>query len=300
MVLMNGQHHPLSSPPTRIVVTGGTGKVGRRVVRRLRDTGHDVLAVSRSTDPSLDWDDPSTFPPVLAGAEAVFVGYAPDIAFPAAAAALAGLADAAVAAGARRFVVLSGRGEPEAEPAERAVCDVAAAVGGECTVLRCAWFAQNFSEHFLLDGVLDGVVALPAGSVREPFVDLDDVADVAVDALLGAPWSGRTLDLTGPELLSFADVATVLTRAIGRPVAYVPCTVHEYVEGAVAAGAPRDEIEPLADLFARVLDGHNSTVSPDLGAVLGRAPGRFADYVARTVRSGVWDVAATAHAGGAS
>jgi uncharacterized protein YbjT (DUF2867 family) len=300
MVFMNEQHHPLSSRPRRIVVTGGTGKVGRRVAGRLAEAGHDVLAVSRSTVPSLDWHDPSSFAPVLVGADAVFVGYAPDIADPAAAPALATFAEQAVDLGVRRFVVLSGRGEPESEPAERAVQDAVAAVGGACTVLRCAWFAQNFSEHFLLEGVLDGLVALPAGSVTEPFVDLDDIADVAVDALLGAAWSGTTLDLTGPELLSFAEVAELLGDAIGRPVAYVPCTVAEYVDSAVAAGAPREEIEPLADLFARVLDGHNSTVSPDLAEVLGRAPGRFADYVARSAGSGVWAVPAAAQLGGAS
>ena len=174
---VNELHPDLSTAAVRrIVVTGGTGKVGRRVAQRLVDAGHDVLAVSRSTTPSLDWDAPTSHPAVLAGADAVFVSYAPDISFPAAASDLAGFAEQAVSLGVRRFVVLSGRGEPEAEPAERAVRDAVAAVGGVCTVLRCAWFAQNFSEHFLLDGVLDGVVALPGGVVTEPFVELDELA----------------------------------------------------------------------------------------------------------------------------
>ena len=170
-------------------------------------------------------------------------------------------------------------------------------VGAVCTVLRCAWFAQNLSEHFLLQGVLDGVIALPAGSVTEPFVDVDDVAAVAAGALLGAAWSGGTLELTGPDLLSFAEVAELLTAATGRAIAYQPMGLDEWVDAAVDAGAPREEIEPLADLFARVLDGHNSTTSTDLAGALGRAPGRFAAYAARAAASGVWDVPAVTQAG---
>ena len=160
--------------------------------------------------------------------------------------------------------------------------------GAEWTVLRCAWFMQNFSEHFLTQPVLDGTIALPASDTTEPFVDLDDVAEVAVAALTEPGHGGQTYDLSGPELLSFHDIARELSAGLGRDIGYLPITAAEYGAAALAAGVPEEEIAPLTDLFVRVLDGHNSTLSPDLARVLGRSPGRFADYVARTVRTGVW------------
>src|SRR5436305_12628439 len=143
-----------------------------------------------------------------------------------------GLRPDAVAHGARRLVMMSGRGEPEAGPAE----DGVRGSGAEWTLLRCAWFAQNFSEHFLLQPVLDGVIALPAADVAEPFLDVDDVADVAVATLTRDGHAGRTYELTEPRLLTFADVAAELTRATGREIGSLPITAPQYAESAPPAG----------------------------------------------------------------
>ncbi|MDT7552452.1 MAG: hypothetical protein QOI16_988 [Pseudonocardiales bacterium] len=267
-----------------ILVVGGTGKTGSRVAARLAALGRTVRIGSRGGTPSFDWADPGTWATTVEGVDAAYLSYYPDVSFPGAADVIGAFARRAVEAGVGRLVLLSGRGEPDAEPAERAVRDA----GAEWTVLRCAWFAQNFSEHFLLGPVLDGAIALPAGTVTEPFLDVEDVADVAVIALTCDGHQSRTYELTGPRLLGFADAAAEVSAATGREVAYLPVTPAEYAAGAAAAGVPEEEIIPLTELFTRVLDGHNSHVSHDVESVLGRPARDFADYAARTARTGVW------------
>jgi len=269
---------------TTTLVLGGTGKTGSRVAARLRDLGTNVRIGSRTSEVPFDWNDDTTWALALDGVDSAYVCYYPDVSFPGAAGRVAGFARTAVAHGARRLVMLSGRGEPEAVPAE----DGVRGSGAEWTVLRCAWFAQNFSEHFLLQPVLDGVIALPAADVAEPFLDVDDVADVAVATLTRDGHAGRTYELTGPRLLTFADVAAELTRATGREIGYLPITAAQYADAALAAGVPAEEIEPLSDLFARVLDGHNAHLTDGVELVLGRRPRDFADYAHDTAATGVW------------
>jgi uncharacterized protein YbjT (DUF2867 family) len=270
--------------PTTLVL-GGTGKTGRRVAERLVAQGRPVRIGSRSGRPPFAWDRPDDWPAVLDGVEAAYISYYPDLSFPGAADAVGAFAEAAVARGVRRLVLLSGRGEEDAEHAERAV----QRSGAEWTVVRAAFFSQNFSEHFLLDPVREGFIALPAGDVSEPFVDVDDVADVAVAALAGDAHVGIVHELTGGRLLSFADAAAEISRALGRDVRYLAVSGEEYVSAAIAAGVPPEEVEPLTDLFARIFDGHNSFVTDGVERALGRPPRDFADYARRAAATGVWN-----------
>jgi uncharacterized protein YbjT (DUF2867 family) len=272
--------------PTPILVIGGTGKTGRRVAERLAARGRAVRVGSRSGAPPFVWEDPATWPAALAGVDAAYVTYYPDLSFPGAADALTAFSAAAVGAGVRRLVLLSGRGEEAAEPAERAV----QSSGAEWTVLRASWFAQNFSEHFLAEPVREGVVALPAGDVAEPFVDVEDIADVAVAALLTDDHVGVVHELTGPRLLTFDDATAEISKALGRSVSYLPVSADDYAEAAAAAGVPVEEIEPLTELFARVLDGHNAYVTDGVERALGRPARDFADYARRAAVEGAWDV----------
>ena len=161
-----------------ILVLGSTGKTGRRVVERLTARGVPTRAGVRSAEPPFDWDDPDTWAPILQGVGSVYVQHYLD-ALPGAAEVIGSFAELAVATGVSRLVHLSGRGEPEAELAAQAVRDT----GAEVTTLRSTWFSQNFSESYFRDGVLAGELALPAGDTPEPFVDADDIADLAVAAL---------------------------------------------------------------------------------------------------------------------
>src|SRR5262249_27491658 len=161
------------------LVLGGTGKTGRRVAERLTERGLPIRVGSRSGSPPFDWEDRSTWAPALDGVAAVYLTYYPDIAVPGAVEATRSFAELAIRSGAPRLALLSGRGEPEAERAEEAVRET----GARLTILRSTWFMQNFSEDYMLDQVLSGQIRLPRGDVPTPFLDADDIADVAAEAL---------------------------------------------------------------------------------------------------------------------
>jgi uncharacterized protein YbjT (DUF2867 family) len=271
--------------PKPTLVLGGTGKTGRRVAARLDARGLPVRIGSRSGEPAFDWEDRATWPGVLRDVGAVYISYYPDIAIPGAVETVSAFADLANRCGVTRQVLLSGRGEPEAEEAERAV----RAAGGDLTVLRSTWFAQNFSEDYMLDGILDGVVALPAGATPEPFVDADDIADVAVAALTDERHIGETYELTGRRLLTFAEAVNEIASATGRDVRYVPVSIDEYVAAAQAHGVPNEVIELLAYLFGTVLDGRNARLADGVERALGRVPRDFSDYVRDAAATGVWE-----------
>jgi uncharacterized protein YbjT (DUF2867 family) len=266
------------------VVIGGTGKTGGRVAERLAAAGRPVRIGSRGGAPAFDWAEPGGWARVLEGADAVYVTYYPDLAFPGAAEAVGALAGVAARSGVRRMVLLSGRGEPGAQAAEREL----AAAGMEWAVVRASFFAQNFSEGFLVDAVRAGVLALPAGEVGEPFVDADDLADVAVDALLAPVAPNRVHEVTGPRLLTFAEVAAELSAAAGHEVVYLPVSREEFVAGMVTEGVPADVAGAYGELFGEVLDGRNASVTDGVRATLGRPPRDFAAYAAAAATTGVW------------
>jgi uncharacterized protein YbjT (DUF2867 family) len=275
------------------LVLGGNGKTGRRVVQRLTALGHVTRVGSRSGQPPFDWEEPPTWAPALAGAGAAYISYYPDIAAPGAVDKVGAFARLAVSRDVSRLVLLSGRGEPEAERAEQAVRDS----GADLTVLRSTWFAQNFSEDYMLDDVLQGVVVLPAADVPEPFVDADDIADVAVAALTDDRHVGETYELTGPRPLTFAEAVAEISAATGRDVQYVPVSVDEYVGAAIAQGVPVEVVELLGYLFSEVLDGRNAHVADGVQRALRPTPKDFADYARDAAATGVWDVRSSAGLG---
>jgi uncharacterized protein YbjT (DUF2867 family) len=267
------------------LVLGGTGKTGRRVVERLTELGRSVRIGSRSGEPSFDWEDRATWAPALDGVRAAYISYYPDIAAPGAVEKVGAFAELAVGSGVRRLVLLAGRGEPEAEEAEQVVRDS----GADLTIVRSTWFAQNFSEDYMLDYVLSGVVALPAGETPEPFVDADDIADVAVAALTDDRHIGELYELTGPRLLTFADAVAEITRAAGREIRYVPVSIEEHAAAAAEQGVPADVVKLLTYLFSEVLDGRNAHLTDGVRRALGREPKDFRDFARDAAATGVWN-----------
>ena len=269
------------------LVLGGTGKTGRRVVDRLRGRGLPVRVGSRSGRPPFDWTDRSTWAPVLQGVRAAYIPY-PDLVLPEATEATRAFAELAVDLGVTRLVLLTGRGEDEAQRAERE----ARATGADVTVVRCAWFMQIFSEDYLLGPVQAGEVVLPAGAGQlDPFVDADDIADVAVAALTGPGHAGEVYELTGPRLLSFPEAVAEIAAASGREVAYVPVSVEDYAAGAAEHGAPPELVAFLTYLFRDVV-GTGAHLTDGVQRALGRPPRDFADFAARTAATGAWAEAA--------
>ncbi|WP_030686582.1 NmrA family transcriptional regulator [Streptomyces globisporus] len=263
---------------TTVLVTSATGKTGRRVAERLADRGATVRAGSRSGATVFDWEDPETWAPALRGADAAYVAYYPDLAAPGAVGAMETFGRLAVENGVRRLTLLSGRGEPEAVLAEEALR--AAAGGVELTVVRASFFAQNFSEGLLAEGVAEGAVVFPAGDTAEPFIDADDLADVVVETLTADGHAGRVHEVTGPRPVGFAEVAAEISRASGRPVVYEAVSEAEYAGLLAGFGLPAPEAEWLAALFATLLDGHNASATDGVKRVLGREPRSFAEFAA--------------------
>jgi uncharacterized protein YbjT (DUF2867 family) len=267
------------------LVLGGTGKTGRRVVERLAARGVPTRVGSRSGQPPFDWEDRSTWAPVLEGVGSAYVSYYPDLAVPGAPETVGSFAELAVQSSVRRLVLVAGRGEPDAEHAEDAVRES----GADLTIVRSTWFAQNFSEDYWREGILNGELALPAGDVPEPFVDADDIADVAVAALTDDRHIGELYTLTGPRLLTFAEAVEEIARATGRKIAYVRVSIDEFAAAAAAQRVPHEFVELLRYLFSEVLDGRNAHVADGIQRALGREPRDFTDYARDAAASGVWD-----------
>ncbi len=278
--------HNTSKPLTLVV--GGAGKTGRRVVERLRAGGHSVRVGSRSASPAFDWADEASWDASLSGVTAAYITYAPDLAMPGATDAIAAFVAKAKSAGVTRLVLLSGRGEEEAQASERIV----QGSGLTWTIVRASWFNQNFSEGAFVDMVLAGAITLPAGDTPEPFVDVDDIADVAVAALTEDGHAGEVYEVTGPRLMTLADVAADLSAATQREIAYVPVPHEGFMAQIKASGAPSDVAWMLDYLFSTVLDGRNAHLTDGVERALGRAPKDFADYARDAARAGAWEQAA--------
>jgi uncharacterized protein YbjT (DUF2867 family) len=196
-------------------------------------------------------------------------------------------AELALEQGVRRLGLLTGRGEEEAQRAERAVQET----GADWTIVRCAWFMQNFSEDYLLESILGGEVALPAGGELEPFVDADDIADVAVAALTDDRHIGELYELTSPRLLTFRDAVGEIAAASGREIRYMPVSLEEYAAGATEYGVPADFVEFLTYLFSEVL-GNSPYLTDAVQRALGREPRDFRDYARETAATGIWNASA--------
>ena len=269
-----------------ILVIGATGKTGRKVVAGLRKRNQNVRLGARSSQPAFDWDNRSTWTKALEGMEKVYVVYYPDLAVPGAYEAIKELTQKAKDAGVKKIVLLSGKGEKEAERCEQLV----AQSGMDYTLVRASWFNQNFSESFLLDPILAGHVALPMPDAKIPFVDTTDIADVVVEALLNDDHNGMTYEVTGPRLLSFKDIVDEIALATNRNIQYEAVSLEQYNGMMKAAGLPSDYIWLFDYLFREVLGNpHNHVVSKDVNKILGRNATDFRQYAKEMAASGIWN-----------
>lgn len=262
----------------KILVLGATGKTGGRIVKRLSASGLVPRPGSRSGTPRFDWDARDTWAAALEGIDRVYLSYYPDLSMPGATDAIGAFVHAAVAAGVHRLVMLSGRGEPQAATSEQLVRES----GAEWTIVRSSFFAQNFSESFFLGPLLDGEVALPVGNVPEPFVDADDIADVATAALLDDRHAGQVYEVTGPRLWTFEGAIAEIARAAHRRIRYVQVSPADYAAALVANDVPPEYVALLNYLFTEVCDGRNASLGDGVQRALGRQPGEFSAYVAAT------------------
>lgn len=270
----------------KILVIGGTGKTGSRVAKNLSQLGNDVRIAGRKTKPAFDWENPDTFDAALKDMDRAYIVYYPDLAVPGARDAIRTLTDKALKAGLDKVVLLSGKGEKEAEACEQIVADS----GLNYTIVRASWFNQNFSEGAFLEFILDGAVALPMPDAEIPFVDADDIAEVVAKVLLDDSYNGETVTVTGPREMTYREAVETMAAEIGREIHYQPISIEQFKDGMKAAGLPDSYIWLFSYLFEEVLGNpDNQEVSNDLQKVLGREATDFKDYVAKTLTTGVWN-----------
>ncbi len=268
-----------------ILIIGKNGKTGVRVNQRLQALGYATRAVSRSTTPAFDWEDRSTWHSAIAGARTAYVTYQPDLAVPNAEADMKAFVQIAAEAGLDHIVLLSGRGEEGAERAEEILKDS----GISWNIVRASWFAQNFSESFMLEGILAGELVLPADDTVEPFIDVDDIADVAVAAITQPGLRNKLFEVTGPRAMTFAQCIAEISEATGYPVKYSSVPIDAYINALKEQGAPEDLQWLLHELFTVVFDGRNSSVMSGVAEALGRPATDFKTFLQKAVQSGVWN-----------
>ena len=269
-----------------ILVIGGTGKTGRRVAENLKQSGHHMRIVGRKTNPVFDWENPETYDAALKDMDRAYIVYYPDLAVPGARDAVRKLTEKALRAGLDKVVLLSGKGETEAEACEQIVANS----GLNYTLVRASWFNQNFSEGAFLEFVQNGTVALPMPEAEIPFVDADDIADVVSKVLVDDTFNGKTITVTGPQKRTFKEVTSIIAEAINKQIQYIPISIDEFKEGMQKAGLPDSYVWLFGYLFKEVLGNpDNQEVSDDVAKVLGRPAKDFEHFARETAATGIWN-----------
>ncbi len=268
-----------------ILIIGKNGKTGSRVEQLLQTQGYSTRGVSRSTTPAFDWRNSNTWSAALEGVNSAYVTFQPDLAIPEAEEIIREFVAAAKIAGLEHLVLLSGRGEDGAQRAEQ----VLQKSGLSWNVVRASWFAQNFSENFMLEGIQNGELVLPASDVPEPFVDIDDLAEVAVAALTRPQLRNRVFEVTGPQAITFKDCVQEIARQTGRTIQYIPIPVADFIDGMKAQGFPKEYQWLINELFTVLFDGRNTPTADGVEQALGRPASSFSDYVKKTAASGIWN-----------
>jgi len=270
-----------------ILIIGATGKTGSRVTAKLEAKGVSVRRGARRSETPFDWEDQRTWAPILTGVSKAYVTYFPDLAFPGAIEKLEAFAKVALDTGLQHIVLLSGRGEHFAGLGEQVIRNS----GLGFTIVRSAWFAQNFSEGYLRDPILGGVLPMPGGNIAEPIIDIDDIADVVVAALTEDGHLGERYEVTGPRLMTFAEMAEVLSATLGRPIQHLPISFEDFHASVAASGGTF-----VADVFTAIaretLDGRNARTADGVERALGRKPRDFAEFAKTAMSKGAWSNAA--------
>jgi uncharacterized protein YbjT (DUF2867 family) len=274
----------MESKDKLILVLGGTGKTGKRIAEQLSQLGLEVRIGSRSAIIPFDWDDEQTWTPALQDVHAIYLSFQPDLAVPGAPDCIRAFTSLASRKGVKKIVLLSGRGEPEAEQCE----EIVKQSGLDWTILRASWFAQNFSESFLMDPILAGHVVLPTRDIREPFIDANDIAEAAVAAFISNEHQHQLYELTGPRLLTFPQAIEEIACALEKPIIYEQVSLQAYADLLRSFEVPEEYISLLHYLFSEVLDGRNAYLTDDLERMLKRKPTDFSEYIKKTIESGIW------------
>lgn len=260
----------------KILVLGATGNVGQPLVAELVARGEPVKAASRTGKSAggaegvvFDFANPATYGPALKGADRAYV-LAPTGTLDVPGTLIPFLTSAVER---KVKVVLQSVLGADADDSipYRQVELFLERSGTPYVILRPNWFTDNF-QIFWLDGIRHGVIAVPAGEGRSSFIDVRDIASSAVAALTSSKFDGQAFNLTGPEALSYAEAAAILSKASGRPIDYKASTDADFIAMLTNAGVPKAYAEFLAAIFHPVREGWTAAVSSAVQTLTGKAP----------------------------
>lgn len=267
-----------------VLIIGKTAKTGMRVEQGLQAQGYSTRGVSRSSNPAFNWEDSSTWRAALEGTQSAYVTFYPDLAIPSAENTIRDFTKLAKEVGLQHLVLLSGRGEEGAQRAEKILMNS----GLDWNVVRSSWFMQNFSEGFMIEGILSGELMLPAGDNVEPFVDVDDIADVAVAALTRPELRNRLFEVTGPRAMTFTDCVAEISEVVGYTVEYKEIPIEDFLNALRDQGLPEGMLWLMRELFTVVFDGRNSNTTDGVMEALGRPATDFKQYLKKVNATGAW------------
>lgn len=267
-----------------VLVTGGTGNTGRRVAARLGELGFVARVASRSGSGHgqvrFDWADASTHAEALRGVSRVYLVAPALVDDPSPM--MGSFIERAISGGVRRLVLLGSSAISEDAPGLGAVARRLRETAPEWAVLRPSWFMQNFVDPRQPHAVSlqrEGVVVTSTGSGRVGFVDAEDIAEVGVRALVDAQSHDTAHVITGPEALSYGDVAEIVGRVSGRTMRHVAVSDDEARARLVRAGVPDRYAALLVGLDGAIRGGAEDRVTDTVLRVTGRAPRGFAAFV---------------------
>lgn len=287
--LAHGLDHGVvnNEAPTALIL-GGTGRTGSLLAAGLARRGTNITprtAARSGADVRFDWDDPATHADALNHVDRLYlvtpvmrVSYAEQV---------ARFLDLAETAGVRHVTFLSTYNADQA-PAGIDIAaveaDIAARSSITHSILRPAWVMQNFADDHL--PIIDGAITAPSAGGREAFVDAADIAAVAAETLLDPEaHAGATYSLTGPQALTFREVADTIAAVSGRPVVYNDIDQEAWISGALAAGVPADFATMLRWLTGAIVTGNGSTPTGDVEKVTGRPATTFREFAERNARA---------------
>ncbi|MFD9407948.1 NmrA family NAD(P)-binding protein [Streptomyces sp. NPDC059989] len=278
--------------PAATLVIGATGTTGRRVTAGLIAEGHRVRAAGRNATPvagaeavRFDWNDPATWDEALDGVDRAYL--VPPIGSSDPAAVMLPFLRRARAAGVRRAVLLSSSAIPAGGPAVGQVHQALPGLFEQWAVLRPSWFMQNFADaaphaRSIRD---EGAIMSASGEGRVGFIDAEDIAAVAVRALTDDQAPNTDLILTGPQTLSYAEVAATIAEVTGRPVVHRQLTF-EQLRDRWAAEIPLEFATMLAWMDRAIAEGAEDRTSDTVQRLTGRPPGTFRAFAEREVPRG--------------
>jgi uncharacterized protein YbjT (DUF2867 family) len=272
----------MTSTSQAALILGGSGRTGSLVAEHIAERGISARTASRrGSDVFFDWDDPATYPGALAGTDRVYlvtpvlrVRYADQV---------AAFLNQAEAAGVQHVTFLStynGDRAPREVDIAAVETDLASRDAFTHSILRPAWVMQNFTDDHL--PVIDGKLTVPSGGGSEAFVDAADIAAVAAETLLSpGAHAGARYALTGPQAITFDDVAAMIAAVSGQPVVYHDIDQETWVNGVIAVGVPSDYAVMLRWLTRAIIAGNGSKPTGDIETVIGRPPSSFEAFAQR-------------------